>query len=209
MAPFRKFLEDLMKTDDLAVAAPRPLRADARRNYERLLTAAGAAFAELGPEAPLEEIARRAGVGIGTLYRHFPTRQALLVAVYQESIEAICAEGEQLLAAPDPGDALNAWLRAILTYNISQRGLKEALMSEESADLVSACKVRMREVGADLLARAQQAGAVRSDMEIGDLLRLVHSIALASEQTAGGTERAERLLSLMLDGLRRQGATVP
>lgn len=199
-----------MNADDLSLAAPRPLRADARRNYERLLAAAGAAFAEHGPDAPLDEIARRAGVGIGTLYRHFPTRQTLLVAVYQESIEAICAEGDQLLAAPSPGDALAAWLRSILAHNLTQRGLKEALMSEESADLVFACKVRMRQVGAALLARAQEAGAVRPDTDIWDLLRLVHSIALATERTPDGAQRAERLLALMLDGLRGQStASLP
>src|SRR3954452_2753784 len=90
----------------------RPMRADARRNVERLLAVAKETFAERGADAPLEEIARRAGVGIGTLYRHFPTREALLEALLRDSFEPLRAEADRLLTSPSPGDALDAWLRA-------------------------------------------------------------------------------------------------
>ncbi len=178
------------------------MRADARQNYAKLLAAARAAFAEHGPDAPLDDIARRAGVGIGTLYRHFPTRQALLEAVYLDSIEELGAEAESLLDAPSPGDALATWLRSLLAHNLTQRGLKEALMLTAGSELAASCKLQMRAAGAALLARAQQAGAIRPDAEIGDLMRFVHGIALATEQTGEGPGRAERLLALMMDGLR-------
>jgi AcrR family transcriptional regulator len=183
----------------------RPMRADARRNYERLLAAANAAFAERGPDASLDDIAQRAGVGIGTLYRHFPTRQALLEAVYRDQIEALRAEAEALLDAPSPREALAAWLRSILAHNVAQRGLKEALMNGEGSALVAESKAQMRAAGAALLARAQQAGAVRSDLDIADLLRLVYGIALADERAPDGSPKlADRCLLVMLDGLRPQ-----
>jgi AcrR family transcriptional regulator len=195
-----------MNTTETLAPAARPLRADARQNYARLLSAAAAAFAAHGPDAPLEEIARSAGVGIGTLYRHFPTRQTLLEAVFLDSIEALGAEANALLAAPDPGAALDSWLRAVLAHNLSQRGLKEALLASGGSETAAACKAQMREAGAALLARAQQAGAIRPDAEIGDVMRFVHAIALATEQAAEGAGRAERLLSFMLDGLKAEAA---
>ncbi|HET8631976.1 MAG TPA: helix-turn-helix domain-containing protein [Thermomicrobiales bacterium] len=192
-----------MTTTDAAAARQRPLRADARRNYERLLTAAAGAFAEQGPGACLEDIARCAGVGIGTLYRHFPTRQALLEGVYRDRIEALTAEAEALRDAPDPGDALAAWLRSVLAHNLAQRGLKEALLSEGGTELAAACKAELHDAGAVLVARAEAAGAVRPGLEIGDLLRLVYGIALATERAPDGRSQADRLLAIMLDGLRR------
>jgi len=195
-----------MNTTETPTPAPRPMRADARHNYARLLGAAADAFAEHGPDAPLDDIARRAGVGIGTLYRHFPTRQALLEAVFLDSIQALGAEANALLDASSPGDALATWLRAVLAHNLTQRGLKEALMLTAGSETAAAYKAQMREAGAALLARAQQAGTVRSDAEISDALRFVHAIALATEQAAEGADRAERLLSLMLDGLRTEAS---
>ena len=180
------------------------MRADARRNYERLLAAATAAFAEHGPDASLDDIARRAGVGIGTLYRHFPTRQALLEAVYREQIEALSAEAEDLLDEASPGRALATWLRSVLAHNVTHRGLKEAVMNGEGSELVSSSKARMRAAGAALLARAQQAGAIRDDLDIGDLLRLVYGIALANEKGPESPALANRCLLIMIDGLRRR-----
>jgi AcrR family transcriptional regulator len=201
-----------MSTTDSAAPEMRParaMRADARRNYERLLVAANAAFTEHGPDASLDDIARRAGVGIGTLYRHFPTRQALLEAVYRDQIEALSVEAESLLNAPSPGDALATWLRSVLTHNVTQRGLKEALMNGEGSELVSSSKMQMREAGGALLARAQQAGAIRSDLDIADLLRLVYGIALANEKAPESAMRADRCLLVMIDGLRHQEAPEP
>ena len=197
-------------TADTPAPAPRPkrpMRADARHNYERLLQVASAAFAEHGASVCLDEIARRAGVGIGTLYRHFPTRQALLEAVFLDRIEALGAEAEDLLGAPSPGDALATWLRSVLLYDVTQRGLKEALMSEGGSEFASSCKMQMRAAGGALLARAQQAGVVRPDSDIGDLLRLVYGIALATEKAPDGPEQANRLLALMMAGLQRQEPT--
>jgi len=191
-----------MHRTDTSTPTRRRRRADACHNDECLLTAATAAFTEHGPAASLDDIARRAGVGIGTLYRHFPTRQALVEAVYRSHIDALSAEAEGLLGAPVPGDALAAWLRSVLAHNVTQRCLKEALMNEGGSEVHGSCKPRMVAAGAALLARAQQAGAVRPGLDISDLLRLVYAIALATEKAPDGAGQAERLLALMLDGLR-------
>jgi AcrR family transcriptional regulator len=185
------------------------MRADARRNDERLLSTASAAFAEHGVGVCLEEIARRAGVGIGTLYRHFPTRQALVEAVYHDQIAALCAQAQDLLDSPAPEDALATWLRAVVSHGTMKRGLAEFLqtaMRENGSDLTW-CRDTMRNAGAPLLARAQQAGAVRPDADISDLLRLAHAIAVAADQAPDGAELIDRLLSIMMAGLRRQEPT--
>jgi AcrR family transcriptional regulator len=177
------------------------MRSDARRNRERLLAAATAAFAENGADAPLEDIARRAGVGIGTLYRHFPTRLALQEGVYRNQVNAVCARGRDLACDPSPGDAFFAWLRALSGYLATKRGLSLALIENlgRDSELLSSCSQMMKTTAAELLARAQRADAVRSDVSALDVMRLVHGIAVATEQTPGD---ADRLLSLMLDGLR-------
>ena len=179
-------------------------RVDARRNAARVLTAAQDAFAELGPDAALEEIARRAGVGIGTLYRHFPTRKALVEAVFRDRFDALEARAEQLRSSLPPGDALAAWLRAALADAQACRGLAAAAMIDmldDDRERPKACD-HVRDAGAALLARAQAAGAVRVDADIDDLLRLVNAIGLATDATPEGSAQAERLLSLMLDGVR-------
>lgn len=188
-----------MNTD---TSMPRPLRADARQNAERLITAAAAAIGELGANVSLEEVAKRAGVGIGTLYRHFPNRQALLEAVYYDQVNANCARGRDLLATKPPAEALPLWLHALLAYNLTMRGLKEALMAGEISPQTTECKAMMHSVGGEMLARAQEAGAVRHDIEITDLLRLVHSIALMVEPGAEGAARAERVFDVMVAGLK-------
>ena len=194
-----------MDTFGAQTSTPRPLRADARQNYDRLIAAAAAAFGESGPGVSLEEVARRAGVGIGTLYRHFPNRQALLEAVYQVQVNLNCARGRELLATKPPAEALPLWLHSVLTHNLNTRGLKEALMAGEISPQTSECKAKMHAVGSDLLARAQEVGAVRRDIEITDLLRLVHSIALMVEPGAEGATRAERLFEVVVSGLKGQG----
>ena len=191
-----------MHTDGAQVSTPRPLRADARQNYERLVAAAASAIGELGAHVSLEEVVKRAGVGIGTLYRHFPNRQALLEAVYRDQVTMQCARGRELLATKPPAEALPLWLHAMLTYNLTMRGLKEALMAGEISPQTSECKTNMHAVGSELLARAQEAGAVRRDIEITDLLRLVHSIALMVETGAEGATRAERIFEVMVAGLK-------
>src|SRR5690348_3926943 len=147
---------------------PRPMRADAQRNYARLLDAASAAFLEHGADdVSLEEIARRAGVGIGTLYRHFPTRQALLEAVYRDQVDLLRARAGELLRAESPGDALADWLRALVKFSSTKHSLVSALLATlgKDSDLLSSCGQVIRGAAEALLARAQQAGAVRTDAE--------------------------------------------
>jgi AcrR family transcriptional regulator len=180
-----------------------PRRADARRNYTRLLAAAGDLFAERGPDAPLDEIARRAGVGNATLYRHFPTRRDLLVAVCVGDVEALCRHGHDLLTTHPPSEALTEWLWAFIEHVTARHGLAEALLTGRAEDsaVIAACQRAIEATGAALLERAQSAGTVRPDLALDDLLRLVNAIAMAAEPDEG--HGAERLLSLVLDGIRR------
>jgi AcrR family transcriptional regulator len=174
------------------------MRADARRNYERLLAAAGAAFAERGADdVSLEEIARRAGVGIGTLYRHFPTRQALLEAVFRDQVDALEARVAELLQSDSPGTALAEWLAALMAFSKAKRSLTTAMLDSE---LLSACKQILHGATDALLARAQQAGAVRADVRGADVARLTHAVGLAADmgQDPG---QAERMLALVLGGV--------
>jgi AcrR family transcriptional regulator len=188
-------------------AAPQ-MRADARRNRERLLAAAREAFAAHGADAPLDDIARQAGVGIGTLYRHFPTRLALQEAVYRDQVENLCALGEELLGQSAPGEALETWMRALVGYVATKRGLSQTLISSfgKDSEFLSSCSSLIRQTGGDLLEGAKQAGAVRADADITDVMRLCHAIVLASEQAGEPAGSAERLVSLVLDGLRRDPA---
>ncbi|WP_187284273.1 TetR/AcrR family transcriptional regulator [Streptomyces sp. uw30] len=187
-----------------AALPPRTMRADARRNHERLLTEARSAFAEHGTDASLEDVARRAGVGIGTLYRHFPNRDALLSAVFEDAAGDLLARSRELLRSPEPCTALVTWLREMVTHAGEYRGLAHALMSVSDGDssALARCSGPIREAGGTLLARAQESGAVRPDVSIGDLLQLTHAIALAAEETPDDPELADRLLHLTLRGLK-------
>jgi AcrR family transcriptional regulator len=195
-----------MTTTSTPTPADAPLRADARRNRERLLAAATAAFAEHGADAPLEDIARQAGVGIGTLYRHFPTRLALQEGVFRSQVETVCARGRELAEDPSPGDAFAAWLRVLTGFLATKRGLSHALISTlgKDSELISSCGQVMRTTAEQLLERAQQAGTVRKDLTAMDVMRLMHGIGVAVEQAPGD---ADRMLSLMLDGMRAHPAT--
>lgn len=182
----------------------RPMRADARRNYDRLLAAALAAFSEQGADtASLEEIARRAGVGIGTLYRHFPTRQALLEAVYRDQVEALGLRAAKLMLAESPGAALAEWLRALVTFGGTKRSLTTALLEtlDKESELLSSAGAVLRESTTALLDRAQQAGVARTDVKGTDVLRLAHGVSMAAEWAPGDPGQAERMLTLVIDGL--------
>jgi AcrR family transcriptional regulator len=186
--------------------APRPLRADAARNRQRLVDAAVEEFAAHGADASLEQIAARAGVGIGTLYRHFPDRQALLVAVYQDGFGELAETGRALLDADDPFDALAQWLAAKLAYSRSDRALAASviidLLDRPETAQTEPCE-SMRSTGSALLQRAVRAGAVRKDVTLDDLSRLVGAIALASGRAPeGDCVCSDRLFQVMLDGLR-------
>jgi AcrR family transcriptional regulator len=202
MQPLETVWRKFMDTLGVRTSTGRPLRADARQNYERLVEVAATLISELGPNVSLEEVAKRAGVGIGTLYRHFPNRQALLEAVYRDQVTVLSARAHELQASVTPAEALPLWLHSMLTYNLTMRGLKEALMAGEISPQTGECKAMMHRVGGELLARAQEVGAVRRDIEITDLLRLVHSIALMVEPGAEGAARAERVFEVMVAGLQ-------
>jgi AcrR family transcriptional regulator len=183
---------------------PRPIRADARRNRERLLAAARDAFAEQGPDAPLDGIAQRAGLGSGTLYRHFPTREALMRAVYWGEIESLCARGRELAASPSPVRALTTWLRFLIEVT-DRRGLAAALfarMPDAPTGFIAECHDAIRAAATPLLSRAQEAGAIRPDVAVPELLKLTHAIAWVTD----GPEQTDRLLSLLLDGLNTDSA---
>ncbi|WP_445274130.1 TetR/AcrR family transcriptional regulator [Streptomyces roseoverticillatus] len=189
---------------EITQASPRPMRADARRNYERLLVEARTAFTEHGTEASLEDIARRAGVGIGTLYRHFPNRTALMSAVFQVEVDGLLARSRELLASPEPCRALVDWLRACVAHASTYRGLSRALLAAQSdeASAMSRCSLPLREAGSVLLARAQAVEAVRPDVGIADVMQLTNAISLAAEQSPDDPELPDRLLKLTLRGLQ-------
>jgi AcrR family transcriptional regulator len=179
-------------------------RADARRNYELLISAATKAFAEHGADdVSLEEIARRAGVGIGTLYRHFPARQALLEAVYKDQVDGLEALAGKLQVSESPGPALVDWLRAFAAFGRTKRNLSAALVATIGKDsaLMSECSRILRGCTETLLVRAQEAGAVRADVQPTDLIRLIHGLIVATEGAGGDPEQANRMLDLVLGGL--------
>jgi AcrR family transcriptional regulator len=193
-----------MEAADQAGPAASAKRADARRNYERLLAAATAAFAERGADdVSLEEIARRAGVGIGTLYRHFPARQALLEAVYKDQVDGLDALAAKLLTAESPGAALGEWLRAFVAFGRTKRSLSAALVSTIGRDaaLLSECSMILRGRNEELLRRAQGAGEARQDVQAGDIMRLLHGLIMASEAQATDPGQQDRLVSLVIGGL--------
>jgi AcrR family transcriptional regulator len=178
-------------------------RADARRNYDLLLTVAGEAFAEHGTDASLRDIARRAGVGIGTLYRHFPTREALLEALLRHRFDAMRERAERLVDAASPSGALLEWLGELATGSATYRGLPESVMAalrDEGSQLHASCAA-MRTAGRQLLHRAQEAGEVRADVTAEQLLALVAGLAWAGEQSAEPTEMVGRLMSVAMYGL--------
>lgn len=178
------------------VAAQRPRRKDAARNYDALLAAAREAFAANGAEASLEDIARRAGVGIGTLYRNFPTRRHLFESVYADEVNALCQVADGV-AGLEPWAALTAWLGRFAEYTMTKRAIREALNGESEVFL--ACRASMYQAGGPLFERAQQAGVVRTDMDFDDLLRMISGVAATSFVDEA---QRDRVLAIALDGVR-------
>jgi AcrR family transcriptional regulator len=177
----------------------RPKRADARRNYDQLIAAAREAFTERDRSASLEDIAGRAGVGIGTLYRHFPTRGDLIEAVYVEEVEALCRSAEDLRSA-EPWDALVGWLRRFVAYMTTKQALAEELFAaNRDAEVFKSCRAAFYGAGESLVKRAQDAGAIRSDISIDEVVQMVGGIAKIQAADAAGIDR---ILSVALDGLR-------
>jgi len=195
------------KTRTEAGDEPR-MRADARRSRAKLIEAATIAFAENGADAPLEDIARRAGVGIGTLYRHFPTRTDLQAGVFRSQVDAVCTTADELIGTVTAEQAFAGSVRAIAGYLITKRGLAKALIDSlgRDSELISVCSLRMNDTLDRLLGHAQGAGVLRPDVSAKDVLRLVHGIVMACEQSPKDTDR---LLDMMLDGLRVRGQGAP
>lgn len=181
------------------VASRRPHRKDAARNYDALLAAAREAFAEHGAEASLEDIARRAGVGIGTLYRNFPTRRHLFETVYADEVNTLVQIAEEV-ADREPWDALTAWLDRFAGYMVTKRAVREALNDE--TEIFAACRASMYAAGTPLLERAQRAGEARTDMDFTDLLRMVAGITATAFDDE---DQRKRVLSIALDGVRIRG----
>jgi len=190
-----------MSEPETPIQVQRPMRADARRNHDRLVSAARAAFTEDGTSAPLEDVAERAGVGIGTLYRHFPTRQALLEAVYVDEVEAMARAAADLSELP-PWDALSQWLHQYVGFAATKRALNEALVeADPGSDVLLSCRTAISGAGTSLIERAQRAGVVRADTSFIDVIRMVAGIAMVPTEDPA---QKERLLELALDGLRYQ-----
>jgi AcrR family transcriptional regulator len=177
----------------------RPKRADALRNYEKLVAAAREAFTEADRSASLEDIARRAGLGIGTLYRHFPTRADLVQAIYVDEVEALSRSAGEF-ADLEPWEALTAWLQRFVGYVVTKQALADELFAVADRDAVFAgCRATLHAAGEPLLRRAQEAGIVRSDVTIDEVVRIVGGIA---KIPADDPSDVQRLLAVALDGLR-------
>jgi AcrR family transcriptional regulator len=176
-----------------------PKRADARRNYERILTVARTAFAEGGATTSLEEIARRAGVGIGTLYRHFPSRQALLETLYVNEVHEVCRSASQ--RERDPWKALSGWCEGLIGYLTTKRALAHELLNylDEDAALFQECRRTVFAAGEPLLKRAQDVGVVRADVAFADVL---HMLAGISRMPANDPDQVKHIVRIALDGLR-------
>ncbi len=191
-----------MSTPDAVrdLSASRPKRADALRNYEKLIAAAREAFAEDGTSASLEEIARRAEVGIGTLYRHFPNRQALLEAVYVDEVDALCRSAADLAQLP-AWDALVGWLHRFVAYLATKQALAAELMNyvDRNADVFQTCREGLYAAGGPLLQRAQHERVVRADIDLTEIIQMVGGIAKIQ---GADPEQIDRILDLALDGLR-------
>ena len=188
----------------MSAAQTRRTRADAVRSRERILTAAREAFAEEGVAASLEKIAQRAGVGSATLHRHFAGRGALAEAVLHDRVDALCAQARCLSADPDPGAALQSWLRAVVEHSNSFRGLAVLLSGKETAH-----HDRIRSAGAELLLKAQGSGDARDDVTISELLQLANGIAVATERSRDRAADADRLLNLVITGVRPHSREKP
>ncbi|HEX3915868.1 MAG TPA: helix-turn-helix domain-containing protein [Caulobacteraceae bacterium] len=189
--------------DDAAPDLARKPRADSLRNREQLMAAAKAAFTERGADAPLEEIARRAGVGIGTLYRHFPTREALLAAVYRREVQQLSAAADRLLAELPAGEALEAWLHQLVDYMATKRVIAPALQASPGEGSAAYASGASAITGAmhRLASAAIASGDIRGDLTSDDFLRLMSGLSFGYDRPDWAPS-ARRLIGVLLAGLR-------
>ena len=189
----------------VSASAPKPLRADAQRNRDRLLDAAARAFTAHGPEATLEGVATEAGVGIGTLYRHFPTREALVEATYRHELDRLCDAAGDLLAELPPDQATRAWMDRFVGYLTTKRGMADTLRAiiASGGDPYAHSRDRMLAAIETLLKASANAGTLRADVHPEDILKGLSGVSLVAGEPA---ERAQatRLLDLLMDGLRHR-----
>jgi AcrR family transcriptional regulator len=185
----------------VSATAARPLRADAQRNRDALLEAASAAFAENGVDTSLEDVAKRAGVGIGTLYRHFPTRDALIEAAYRRGVEQLCDAADELRATHPGDEALELWMQRFVGYVATKRGLAGALKlgDGDHAELFAYVRARIETAVAGLLEAAATTDRVRSDVDPVLIMRALSGICLVGDSAE---EQVRRLIALLMDGLR-------
>jgi AcrR family transcriptional regulator len=186
---------------DASVA--RPLRKDAQRNRSLLLDAAATLFAEHGVDYPLEDVARDAGVGIGTLYRHFPTRNALVEAVYRREVAVLCDSVDGLLATLEPIDALDAWMHNFVAYVATKRGLSATLreLMDAEPDLFTETRANISSAASRVPDAAVESGEIRPVLDADDLVRAMSSICMSADDP-DHPERAARLVGVLLDGMR-------
>jgi AcrR family transcriptional regulator len=188
---------------DVAAERPsaRPLRADAQRNYLLLVDAAREVFAEQGGDASMEAIAKRAGVGIGTLYRHFPKRIDIVEAVYRNDVDELMRTAEGLLSDLEPWPALVEWLHAFIRYAQGKRVFLSELHEafEKNPQLKVASRERINQMTQRLLERAQGAGVARTDVDGEDVMQLIGPMCMSATLT---DDQGERLITMILDGLR-------
>lgn len=185
--------------------ATRAPRADALRNEDALLEAAKVVFANIGVDAPVREIAAQAGVGVGTLYRRFPTRSDLVVGVFKREVDACAAEAPKLANAHPPGEALSRWLKRYCQFIVTKKGLASALHSGDPAfdALPAYFRSNFEPALTDLLTTAAKAGEARHDVDAYDLLRAIGNLAsTGGKDGPDGMEHTYRMLDLMIDGLR-------
>jgi AcrR family transcriptional regulator len=180
------------------------LRADAQRNRKLLIEVAQSSIAEIGLETPLEDIARRAKVGIGTLYRHFPTRLDLLEAVCEDQREALIRLADELRGSPSPANAFLSWLRAAVEKMMDFRALKFVMANDfaEGKAQTQAWMERMQQAVRALQKEAEQGGEIRKDLDTGRIFRLMNAIAQAAEKAKDPGAEAKLLLEVLVDGIR-------
>lgn len=192
-----------------AKATGRKPRADAARNRERVLQAAKQVFSAGGPGASLEAVAREAGVGIGTLYRHFPTRQDLFAAVYRREVQQLAELSDSLMNVEPPAEALRRWLHSNVEFVATKKGMSAALAVavDSSSELTTSSVARLAQAIGQLLARAVAAGEIRGDIEAEDILRTMVGICYFHDRP-GWQESVLRMLDVFVDGLRMRAAPV-
>jgi len=190
-------------TREVSPPPARRLRVDARRNRDKLIAVAAEAFSKHGVDTSLEDIARRAGVGIGTLYRHFPTREHLVEVVYQREVEQLCAAADELAHKLAPDAALAEWMQRFVGYIATKRGMANSLriLLTTNSELFANTSGKVMQALSGLVEAAKADGSIRRDIDITDVLHALSGIYGAPD-TPDWQARSRRLVSLLMDGLR-------